>query len=120
MSMNKDLPGVRGVGAHVQAGMMHSLLSPYPAVYTELFTNFINLNRIPKATITDIEMNLTQVLNFKNGTSNSQIDPSLFNIGINTNNQLYIKTDAEDLVLRYLLSDSIATRSDDLKYRGFV
>ena len=94
MSINKDLPGVRGVGSNVHAGMMHSLLSPYPTIYTQLFTNFINLNRIPKATITDIEMNLTQVLNFKNGTSNYQTDPSLYNIGINTNSQLYIKTDA--------------------------
>ena len=30
-SENKFLPGVRGVGAHTQSGMLHSILSPYPA-----------------------------------------------------------------------------------------
>ena len=96
MSDNQFLPGVRGLGAHTQSGMIHSILSPYPNKYNILYTNFLNLNKIPKATITDIEMNLTGVLNFKDSNANSQTDASLFNIGLNSTNQLYIKTQAED------------------------
>ncbi len=55
---NKFLPGKRGLSAHISGGAIESLLSPYPNEYNILFTNFVNLNHIPKATITDIEMKL--------------------------------------------------------------
>ena len=64
MSTNKFLPGVRGVGSHTQSGMLHSILSPYPAEFQVLFTDFLDLNRIPKTTVTDKLFNMAQILNF--------------------------------------------------------
>ena len=64
MASNKFLPGVRGVGPHTQSGMLHSILSPFPDEYQVLFTDFLDLNRIPKATITDKLFNIAQKLNF--------------------------------------------------------
>lgn len=96
MTGNKFLPGRRGLGPNTMSGMIHSILSPFPNEYNVLYTNFLNLNKIPKTTITDTEMNLTQVINFKDSSSNSQTDPALYNMGTNSLNQLYIKTLAED------------------------
>jgi hypothetical protein len=63
MSQNKFLPGVRGVGPHTQSGMLHSILSPYPNDIPVLFTDFLDLNRIPKTTVTDTLFNIAQTLN---------------------------------------------------------
>ncbi len=95
---NKFLPGVRGVGAHTQSGMLHSILSPFPDEYQVLFTDFLDLNRIPKATITDTLFNIAQKLNFFefNTATNTKTDTPLFNMGVNAANQLFIKTEAED------------------------
>ena len=62
-SENKFLPGVRGVGAHTQSGMIHSLLSPYPNDIPVLITEFLDLNRIPKTTVTDKLFNIVQTMN---------------------------------------------------------
>ena len=62
MSQNKFLPGVRGVGPHTQSGMLHSILSPYPNDIPVLFTDFLDLNRIPKTTITDKLFNVVQTI----------------------------------------------------------
>ncbi len=97
MLQNKFLPGVRGVGSHTQSGMLHSILSPYPAEFQVLFTDFLDLNRIPKATITDTLFNIAQQLNFfrTNTATNTKTDTPLYNMGINVNDQLYLKTNNE-------------------------
>ncbi len=96
-SENKFLPGVRGVGPHTQSGMLHSILSPYPADFPVLFTDFLDLNRIPKTTVTDTLFNIAQTLNLlePNPATNSNSGTPLFNMGINPLNQLFIKTEAE-------------------------
>ena len=63
MSQNKFLPGVRGVGSHTQSGMLHSILSPYPNEFPVVFTDFLDLNGIPKTTITDKLFNIVQTMN---------------------------------------------------------
>ena len=97
MSQNKFLPGVRGVGPHTQSGMLHSILSPYPNDIPVLFTDFLDLNRIPKTTVTDTLFNIAQTLNLLEPVpaTNSNSGTPLFNMGINPLNQLFIKTEAE-------------------------
>lgn len=98
MSQNKFLPGIRGVGSHTQSGMIHSLLSPYPNDIPVLITEFLDLNRIPKTTITDRLFNIAQTMNLlePDSATNSTSGTPLYNIGINNLNQLYIKTETED------------------------
>ena len=97
MSQNKFLPGVRGVGSHTQSGMIHSLLSPYPNDIPVLFTDFLDLNRIPKTTVTDRLFNIAQTMNLLEPVpaTNTKTDTPLYNMGINPLNQLFIKTEAE-------------------------
>jgi hypothetical protein len=101
MSGNAFLPGKRGVGSNAEAGMVHSVLSPYPNDIPILFTDFLDLNRIPKATITDKLFNIAQKLNFfkYQSSTNTKTDTPLFNMGVNVNDQLFIKTELEDEVL---------------------
>jgi hypothetical protein len=101
MSGSAFLPGKRGVGSNAEAGMVHSVLSPYPNDIPILFTDFLDLNRIPKATITDKLFNIAQKLNFfkYNAATNTKTDTPLFNMGVNVNDQLFIKTELEDEVL---------------------
>ena len=88
----------RSLTEHIFGGMIISLLSPY-ASDPRLHTHFLDLNRIPKATITDTEFNIVQQLNLLANGANSSTGAKLFNIGINAVNELYIKLDAEDSVL---------------------
>ena len=64
MSGNAFLTGKRGVGSNVEAGMVQSVLSPYPNEIPILFTDFLDLNRIPKTTINDKRFSIAQILNF--------------------------------------------------------
>ncbi len=99
--MNKTIPRLRGLGYHTHSGMTQSLLSPFPNEFNVLYTNFLDLNKIPKATVTDTVFNIAQKLNFlqRDASTNSQTDTPLFNMGVNTNNQLFLKTEAEEEVL---------------------
>ena len=101
MSGNIFTPGKKGVGSHTESGMIHSLLSPYPNEIPSLFTDFLDLNRIPKTTVTDQLFNTAQKFNFFKylTTTNTKTDTPLYNIGINVNDQLFIKTELENEVL---------------------
>ncbi len=88
----------RALTEHIFGGMILSLLSPY-ANDPRLHTHFLDLNRIPKTTITDTQFNIVQQLNLLANGANSSTGAKLFNIGINAVNELYIKLNAEDPVL---------------------
>ena len=93
MATNKFLPGCRSLTSHTESGMIHSILSPFPNEFQVLFTDFLDLNRIPKATVTDKAFNIAQILNFfkYHSTTNTKTDTPMFNMGINSLDQLYIK-----------------------------
>ena len=95
MSFNKYLDGQRNLGVNTQSGMIKSVLSPFPAEFPVPFTDFLDLNRIPKTTITETLFNITQTLNILPSGTNSESATPLYNFGTNTSNQLYIKTEAE-------------------------
>lgn len=95
MTSYPHIDGINSIGGNFQGGMVHSVLSNYPTQLPVLWTDFLSLSKIPKATVTDTEFNLVQALNFIANNGNSRTDPKLFNIGINANNQFYIKTESQ-------------------------
>ena len=69
MSINKALPGARGLTAHIKGGAIHSVKSPFPADIPILFTDFEDLEDKVKTSLTSQSLETAQKFNFHKWTN---------------------------------------------------